>query len=264
MAARLAGIPVLMYHRVAPATIPRDAPDRKYWVTAASLRGHLHQIRTAGLRPALLGHHWGSATMRTAETDAVVITFDDGRDSDYSMAFPLLAEGGACAEFFVNTANVGRLGYASWPQIAEMQRAGMSFQSHAHDHLPLLGLSARRLEYQLRTSKETLEDRLGQAVEFLAAPFGLIGRRAIATALALGYRGVCTSRPWPARPGAQVITRAVVQATTTPEQLAALLAKRPLAYLPGYGRMALVEVPKRILLRLRPAALTVELAPERV
>ena len=263
MARHLTGIPVLMYHRIAPVTIPADAPDRKYWVTASTFRGHLAQMRDGGVGPTLLRRHWGPAASPGAP-GTVVITFDDGRESDYDMAFRLLAEAGAPAEFFVNTANVGRAGYLTWSQIAEMQRAGMSFQSHAHDHLPLLGLPPRRLEYQLRTSKDALEARLGRSVDFVAAPFGLIGRRGIATALALGYHGVCNSRPWPARPGAQVITRAAIQATTTPDQLRGLLARRPSAYLPGYSRMALVEVPKRILLRLRPATLTAELAPERV
>ena len=38
---------------------------------------------------------------------------------------------GARAEFFINTATIGQPGYLTWGQVAEMHRAGMSFQSRS-------------------------------------------------------------------------------------------------------------------------------------
>jgi len=49
------GVPVLMYHGVAtsaPATV--DARERKYWVSTATLRRHLVQIRLVGLKTGRL------------------------------------------------------------------------------------------------------------------------------------------------------------------------------------------------------------------
>ena len=262
MIARVSGIPVLNYHGVGSLGIPEDAPDRKFWVSASTLRQQLAQVRYSGRRVVLLSQHWGHAPARPEGGRSVVITFDDGRVSDYDVAFPLLVQAGARAEFFINTANIGRAGFMTWAHVEEMQRAGMSFQSHAHDHIVLLGLSRPRLEYQLRTSKQRLEDHLSRSVQFVAAPYGLLGRRVIATAEQVGYRGVCNSRQWLAQPGSRVINRVAVHAHTTGKQFIGLLEARPAAYLPGYGRMALTQLPKRVLLKMRPSLLGVALAPE--
>ena len=255
-------IPVLNYHGVGTLGIPEDVPDRKFWVSAATLRQQLAQIRYSGRRVVPLSQHWGQSPIRPEGGRSVVITFDDGRVSDYEVAFPLLVQAGARAEFFVNTANIGRPGFVTWAHVEEMQRAGMSFQSHSHDHIVLLGLSRPRLEYQLRTSKQRLEDHLGRPVQFVAAPYGLLGRNVIDAAQSVGYHGVCNSRYWLAHPGSRVINRVAIHAHTTGKQFIGLLEARPSAFLPGYSRMALAQVPKRVLLKMRPSLLGVALAPE--
>lgn len=256
-------IAVLIYHGITPAFGAPAAPrERKYWIPEAVLRLQLEHIRYAGYRTAMFRELWTDRRDDGGRA-AVVLTFDDGRASDYETAFPTVLQAGARAEFFVNTATIGRRGHLTWRQMEEMQRAGMSFQSHAHDHIVLLGLSPLRLEYQLRTSKDQLEQRLGRDVRFLAAPYGLLGRRVVESAWQIGYHGVCNSQHWPAQPGARVINRVAVHAHTTPEQFAGLLGARPGAYLGGFGRMALKELAKRFLLKVRPGALGIALSPER-
>ena len=262
MLTRVSGIPVLNYHGIGTLGIPEDVPDRKFWIAAATFRQQLAQIRYSGRRVVLLPEHWGRTPARPRGGSSVVITFDDGRLSDYDVAFQLLAQAGARAEFFINTANIGRPGFMTWAHVEEMQRGGMSFQSHSHDHIVLLGLARPRLEYQLRTSKQRLEDRLGRAVQFVAAPYGLLDRHMIECAEQVGYQGVCNSRQWLAQPDHRVINRVAVHAHTTGTQFNGLVTARPAAYLPGYGRMALTQVPKRVLLKLRPSLLGVALAPE--
>ena len=248
----LDGVPVLMYHGVAasaPATV--DARELKYWVTTTAFRRHLVQIRLVGLKTGRLDD------LRNA---GVVVTFDDGRASDYETALPVLSQAGARAEFFVNTATVGQAGHLTWSQIAEMQRAGMSFQSHGHDHVVLLGLAPKLLDHQLRTSKHVLEDRLGRSVDFVAAPYGLLDRRVVAAALEAGYRAVCTSWSWPAQPGERTVNRVAIYAHTSEAQFAAILRQRPAGYLPELARTALGFVPKRLMLKVRPGRLGVQCA----
>jgi peptidoglycan/xylan/chitin deacetylase (PgdA/CDA1 family) len=262
MGRRLDGIPVLMYHGIAALGVAPDVPDRKFWVAAPTFRQQLEQLRHAGYGTGRLADHWGSPRVATTGPE-VVVTFDDGRASDYDVAFPLLLEMGARGEFFVNTGSIGQPGYLTWGQIDEMQRAGMSFQSHAHDHVALLPLAPDVLQWQLRTSKEILEDRLGRAVDFLAAPYGLLGRRVLETAWTIGYRAICNSRHWPARVGARVVNRVAIHAHTTADRFAGLVTGDVAAYLPGFSLMMLKEIPKRVLLRFRPGALGVTLAGQR-
>jgi peptidoglycan/xylan/chitin deacetylase (PgdA/CDA1 family) len=250
----LGGVAVLMYHgigTVIPAGI--DERERKYWVSPESFARQLALIRDGGHRVWSLSGAWAPPLDERAAP--VVITVDDGRATDYEVAFPRLLAAGVHAEFFVNTATIGQPGYLTWDNVAEMHRAGMSFQSHAHDHVVLPALSSRLLTRQLRISRRVLEDRLGDPVEFLAAPYGLLDRRVLAVARQVGYRAVCTSFAWPARPGRTTVSRIAIYGSTTEHRLGAILARRPSAYLPGLTRTALTYFPRRLLLKIQPQRL---------
>lgn len=263
-AGRLSGFTVLMYHGVSPGTAAPAVPpaELKYWVAAPELRAQLAEIRRAGARVTGLGEAWRSAKTLDRPEPPVVLTFDDGQAADYEASFPLLLEAGARADFFVNTANIGRSGFLNWGQIAEMQRAGMTFQSHSHEHVDLSRLPVRALEYQIRESKQRLEDGLGTAVEFLAAPYGLLDRRVLDVAREQGYRAVCTSRAWPACPGAPTIGRIAIHRHTRPGGFRRIVTRHPVPYLQRAIRVALIYLPKRVLLRYRPRRLGVRVLEE--
>jgi peptidoglycan/xylan/chitin deacetylase (PgdA/CDA1 family) len=139
-----------------------------------------------------------------------------------------------------------------------MQRAGLSFQSHSHDHVVLVGLPAASLERQLRDSKHLLEDRLGAPVDFLAAPYGLLNGSVVRAAREAGYRAVATSWNWPARPGARRMSRIAVYQTTTGGDFSELLHGRPSILVQRVGRDLLAHIPKRVMLRVRPSWLGVQ------
>lgn len=258
----LQGAPVLMYHGIG-ASIPGDVDrrERRYWLSPESFARQLAQIRTTGQRIRALREVWARPTDEPLASP-VVLTFDDGRVSDYTVAFPLLLAAGAPAEFFVNTATIGQPGYLTWGQVVEMRRAGMSFQSHAHDHVVLPGLPRRLLANQLQTSKQLLEDRLGDTADFLAAPYGLFDRRVVETAREVGYRAVCTSLAWPARRLATTINRVAVYRDTSEQRFAAILRRQASGYVPAAARAALMYLPKRVLLRIGPRHLGAQVPAE--
>lgn len=251
---RLGGRPVLMYHGVLGAhEIAEGDREGKYWIPEGLLRTHLAVIGEGGRRAAPLRETWD---VRSSGRP-VTLSFDDGRASDYEVACPVLVAGGATAEFFVNTATVGAPGFLSWVQMREMLRVGMSFQSHSHDHVALVGLPPRVLEQQLVRSKETLEDRLGVRIDFLAAPYGFCDRQVVEVARRVGYRAVCDSVSWLARPGASVVNRIAVYPGTSAGALGRLLDGHPVPFARRAVRAGLTHVPKRLLLRLRPGRLGV-------
>ncbi len=250
----LGGTPVFLYHGLTLLLAPEcPVRERKYWVSAAQFRDHLACISRETHEAVLLHELWDSTDGSKRQKLPVALTFDDGNRSDYEITFPLLLEAGLQAEFFVNTATVGRKGFLSWQQIGVMQRSGMSFQSHSHDHVYLSRLASRETERQLRLSKQILEARLGREVEFVAAPYGDLSAEVIKIAMQVGYRAVCTSWSWPAQPGAHLVNRAVVYSNTSPRAYEGLLAGRPASYAISAARGAVMFLPKRMLLRfLRP------------
>jgi len=179
------------------------------------------------------------------------ITFDDGCSSDYEVAYPLLLASGARADFFINTATVGTPGYLTWSQIREMHANGMSIQSHGHHHWYLTHLAEDGLRQELEVSKRTIEDHLGAEVHFLAVPYGDFNRRALRVARETGYRAVCTSRNWPARPDQYTINRTAVYGSTALHEFEGLLARDAICYGRRAARAAAISVPKYVWLQLR-------------
>ncbi len=259
----LRGAPVFLYHGLARGQdAEHQGRERKYWVPLAQFRGQLEQIRQAGYQVTRLSQVWGRAFASDQSRPPVVLTFDDGRISDYELALPTLLEAGAVGDFFVNTSTVSRPGYLDWRQIAEMQRAGMAFHSHSHDHVDLSRLPRHQLEWQLAESRQRLEDQLSQAVLFLAVPYGLVNRRLLDVAEQVGYRAVCTSRNWPAQPGAKTVNRVAVYRHTSEAQFRKLLAGDVLVYLARAAHQTFLYLPKRFLVRWHPARLGVRVPGE--
>ena len=254
MLARLPGVPVFVYHGVAEhAPSGLSYRELKYWVSEADLASQLKRIRDAGYQTCSLGDLWKSSGPPN-DPYSVAITFDDGNWSQYDRAYPLLAQHHIRADFFLNTANVGRSGFLGWREIGEMHRAGMSFQSHAHDHVYLSRLAPRVIKAQLVMSKSILEDHLGCAVEFIAPPYGDYDRRVLALAAESGYHAVCTGRSLPAKVGRGYIDRTVIYRHMSDRRFGALLARSLLAYGDRMMRAAVKQVPKRVWIHLRRQA----------
>jgi peptidoglycan/xylan/chitin deacetylase (PgdA/CDA1 family) len=184
-ASRLKGIPVLVYHGLTKTGSPElPLRERKYWVTTSEIQEQIKEIRHGRYDVINLQNWFG---LDRQVSPSVAITFDDGRVSDYETALPLLLENGLTATFFVNTSKIGSLGYLNWSQVRNMQKHGMSFQSHSHDHVYLTRLSRPALEDQLRRSRRALQDALGRRIDLLAPPFGRFNDRVVDAAHLTGY-----------------------------------------------------------------------------
>lgn len=175
-----------MYHGVG-SDAELDGADPVYAVSLARFESHLRAIgRSIALARQLV---------QDRQITAPAITFDDGHITHFTNAFPALVEAGMTAEFYVNTADVGRPGFVDWAQLGEMARAGMSIQSHGHRHVFFADLAPNDLRAELERSKKEIEDRLGRNVTVLSPPGGRYDRRTIDTAKNLGYRTLAVSRP---------------------------------------------------------------------
>lgn len=247
---RLGGTPVLLYHAVGDARL--SPGDGRYQVSLPDFEAQLEVVAQSGRRVASLADLWAG---RAEREPAAVITVDDGRESDYRLMFPRLLERVWPAEFFVNPGTVGQPGYLTWAQVREMAEAGMGVQSHGYDHVTLWGLDRADLRRQLGDSRRALEDATGRSVDFLAAPFGHLTSAVVGAALEEGYRAVCTSWSWPARPHRRTMGRIAVHAHTSPTDLARLLEGRVLPYAARALRTAVVYPPKRLMVALQPSRL---------
>lgn len=115
---------------------------------------------------------------------SLVITFDDGYQSVYDAAFPMLQSYGFTATVFLTVGteekqrssqrlpSLGGRTMLSWSEIREMHRAGLAFGAHTLTHPDLTNLPADRVEAEACVSRAVIEDALGAKVACFAYPYG--------------------------------------------------------------------------------------------
>ena len=99
-----------------------------------------------------------------------IITFDDGRKSQYENAKPILDKYDFKATFYVICDIVGKEGRLSWQEIKQLQNEGHEIGSHSMSHVNLDEISSDEQDYEIVESKKCLENK-GIAVNSFSYPF---------------------------------------------------------------------------------------------
>jgi peptidoglycan/xylan/chitin deacetylase (PgdA/CDA1 family) len=204
------GVPILMYHEIAPASETGSrlaVPPEAFAEQMAYLHDAGFETVTAGRLAEIMAGPAGRVPDRL-----VVLTFDDGFEDFHRQAMPVLDAYGYTATVFVTTGWVRDAGphaagrrpgrMLSWSQIAEAAQAGLEVGAHSWQHPQLDQLRGSVLREELYASKTHLEDRLGGSVPGLAYPFGYSSARVRRVARAAGYGYACAvSNAMPGRHG---------------------------------------------------------------
>jgi len=190
------GIAFLMFHeleRAGCALLSSDPGYVRYAVREADFRVQMAGLREAGFKGATV-----SEALRESELDdrkLAVITFDDGCETDLTVAAPVLREAAFGATFFVTVDWINRAGHLTAPQLRELAAAGFEIGCHSLSHPHLPALSEQALAREIGEAKSRLEDLLGARVNHFACPGGGWDRRVARTAYGFGYESVSTSVP---------------------------------------------------------------------
>lgn len=124
------------------------------------------------------------------------VTFDDGHISNFEHALPLLLARGMKARFFITVGwTDAKDGYMGWKELRSLLDAGQLIGAHGWSHTLLTHCSDDELQTELLKAKETLEDRLGVAIDTMSLPGGRYNRRVLAACREAGYAQVYTSIP---------------------------------------------------------------------
>ena len=174
-------IPVLMYHRVLEN--PSTESSHGIWVSARQFERQLLSLQRRGFRPITFRAY--DAFLRgegTLPAKPIILTFDDGYEDNYRVAFPLLHKHGFKAVVYAVTNAERRSNFwdrdepvaqlMSASQLEEMHRHGIEIGSHTvnHPHLPLI--AREQVQSDLNDSKNALEQILGSSVSSFAYPYG--------------------------------------------------------------------------------------------
>lgn len=172
-------VPILMYHSISDSD---ESPTHPYYRTTTSpavFARHmqfLHENNYLAVNPSDAVACIEASDLGAAQR--VVITFDDGFQDFYTQAFPILSEYGFSATVYLPTAHIGAAPLTfkgkscmTWSQARELRTAGIEFGSHTVTHPQLKSLDPEDVEYEVRASKDAIEQELGCSVTSFAYPY---------------------------------------------------------------------------------------------
>lgn len=237
--------PILIYHRISP----NPADGSKYIISNHLLERHIDYFRrkhyfclTADQIP------FDPNTAEDPSRPRVMLSFDDGHDDNYTLAYRVLHDLQVAATFFVITGRIGLPGYLSWQQLREMHRGGMCIQSHTVSHRFLSSLSHEEIRNELQKSKDDIEQHLSTPVRCLSLPFGDAPRYIMDDAFAAGYKVVFTSRVDYARGNSRMLPRINIHGRVSDEEFERIVQQTPGVLLRRRGMQMAKGTIKRALL----------------
>lgn len=186
--------PILVYHAIEPHQSGESRLKAEYTVAPEVFERQLQYLQENGYRAISFDVLTAHLTHGLPVPDrAVVITLDDGDDSQYEYALPLLEKYGLTATFFIYPNAIGKSRFLTWEQLGEAVAQGMAVGSHAATH-PFLTKTTdeKELEREIAGSKRWLAERLGVEVKYFSHPFGLTDERVNDLVRQAGYQAART------------------------------------------------------------------------
>jgi poly-beta-1,6-N-acetyl-D-glucosamine N-deacetylase len=221
---------VLEYHHIDPVASEYTITPEAFREQMRALQAnHYHVIPMPDFIEFLKGR-------KAVPPDAVVITFDDGYESFYKYAYPILKELDMTATNFliVNDleTNPG-IAFLAWNQIEEMDKQGFSFYSHSfNSHDTATGANgkqvgiltdpiyleekkrietpdeyAQRIKADLSTADQIIQNKLGPQDNLLCFPHGRYNQNLITLANEVGIQYFFTGTDGLNTPGTKLIKR---------------------------------------------------------
>lgn len=189
MAAR-AVVPVLCYHQVREFAADDTAYTRDALVMPpAKLTEHLQAAKNAGFTSISPDQYQAHITTGAElPPKPFMLSFDDGKDNQYSNAYRIVKENGMTATIFIMTVIIGGDGWVTKDQIKEMADGGMTIGSHTWDHHRVDEYTQDQVEEQLVKPRELLSEIIGKPVVDFAYPYGAWNAQGAAFVEQAGYR----------------------------------------------------------------------------
>lgn len=245
-------VPILLYHRlISKAAAERgDVPDDEmiYVSYDTAFADQMNHLRDAGYTTLDFDDYLRIREGRMPmPAKPVIVTFDDGYLSNYTMAFPALKANRQKAIIYVapepdeHTRHLvrGVDGFLNPDQMRELAANGVAIQSHTLTHCVLNELDDDRIRFELTESRDRLAEYTGRSVDHLAIPRAGYSRRVYRIARACGYKTVCCNKKGTANGLSDLLAlpRIVIERDMTLQAFARCLSPRAALQLRVVGNL---------------------------
>lgn len=194
-------VPILMYHVIAAP--PPGAPFPGLYVAPAEFAAQMHALKVAGWHAVTQDQvraHWTRGAP-LGPGKPIVLTFDNGYNSQYTQALPVLRGLGWVGVENIQLSGLppsqGGLGEA---QVRGLIAAGWELDTQGFSHADLVTLSAASLRHEVAVARTEIQRRFHVPVNWFCYPSGHYDARVIAEVRTAGYSGSTTVAPGWAHP----------------------------------------------------------------
>jgi peptidoglycan/xylan/chitin deacetylase (PgdA/CDA1 family) len=189
-------VPILMYHVIAEP--PPGAPFPGLYVPPGEFSEQMRALKQAGWHGVTLDQVQANWTrgVPLGKGKPIVISFDNGYQSQYTQALPVLRRLG-----WVGVENIQLSGLPPSQggfgagQIEGLLAAGWELDTQGFTHADLITLDPAQLHYQVAVARRTIQDRFHVPVNWFCYPSGHYDETVLAAVKAAGYEGSTTVFP---------------------------------------------------------------------
>lgn len=194
MTFKLSQIPIITYHKIC-----RQKEFGINVIDPIQFKKQMRFLHANNYRPIT----FKNVLMNHIPSKPIIITFDDGYQSVFQYALPILRKFNFQAVVFVISNHIGKDN--SWDvklsskqfkhlnenEIALLARAGIEIGSHGKSHRALPFLNDELIRKELEQSRNILGEITNQNILTLAYPFGMQNKRIQNIAKLTGYKFGC-------------------------------------------------------------------------
>ncbi len=168
-------VPILMYHHISDVPT-HNALDASLTVTSSLFNQQLDHLKAQGYSTITFNQLFDALYYNgPLPSKPILLTFDDGYDDAYTVAYPALVKHGFSGMFYIITGKVGWQGQMTWPQLSRMLANGMQMGSHTVHHVDMGQVytnSPEQAQQELQVSRATMQQRLGVVIQQFCYPSG--------------------------------------------------------------------------------------------
>lgn len=146
-----------------------------------------------------------SFNIKELKENYIVLTFDDGCEKFYNTTLPILDSFNYPATIYPITGFLGKivtLKEKSYPHLKilsermliDLSKVGVEIGAHTVNHLKLTNVTKKEAEFQIKSSKEYLEQLLGKKIDSFSYPHGNYNTETIRIVKESGFTNALTCK----------------------------------------------------------------------
>jgi len=185
-------IPVIYYHNVV-----EDGNGRRFMHTDISVfKNHMEYLKINGYKTYTFKEIPKKFTKKSNSKE-VIIAFDDGFLSNYTIVFPLMKKLGLKFNIFLAVENMEKQNkdYLTWDMVSEMNKSKMvGFGAHTYSHIDVRNITDIHYDKEIYQTNALIRKYTNNDVNDFCFPYGYYNDKIIAKLCRDGiYKRIYTS-----------------------------------------------------------------------